>query len=200
MIESQLPTEPRLPPEGFWERFNHPVFGVFTSAWIIWNWEIIYTLLHGGTNPQATINLISTTYLIKPRLDHLFWGPLAISLGYLITGPLLKYIYVSYKTAVETLGQYTNAKIRGWQPVHQWELNEMKRQKRYADEERGSYRSAYDSIQSPNKTVNVNGGAMDLQQLITFYNQVQRENQELRNENARLKAEILNKDTDSKKN
>jgi len=46
--------------EGFWGRINHPVFGVFASAWLAINWELVYTLIRGLADVPATIAQINT--------------------------------------------------------------------------------------------------------------------------------------------
>jgi len=79
--------------EGFWGRINHPVFGVFASAWVVINWELVYTLVRGLENVKATINEINTVYLIPSRFGFLIWKPILVTVCFLIFAPILRQAY-----------------------------------------------------------------------------------------------------------
>src|SRR5260221_12832534 len=87
--------------EGFWGRINHPVFGVFASAWLVINWELVYTLVRGLADVSATIIQINTVYLAPTRFGFLIWKPIWVTFLFLVFAPILRKGYELWKELVD---------------------------------------------------------------------------------------------------
>ena len=88
-------------PGSILDRFKHPVLGPFISAWLIWNWQIFFLVIHSMENPKDSINEINVQYLVGSRLFSLLWGPLLSAIAFVVLGPIFHNLYLSWNTLVE---------------------------------------------------------------------------------------------------
>jgi hypothetical protein len=168
--------------EGFWGRFNHPIFGAFAASWLVWNWEIVYLLIRGLPSASDTIKEINERYLTREHLPHLLWIPLSVAIVFLLLGPILKDLYSLYKSKM-------SAWIGGYETVSKGQYDQVENQKRREQEEKEIFQRVVQS--KPPLVDNGKGGTIPLEQLIRNSDYSMQQNQELQSLNDRLKAEIL---------
>jgi hypothetical protein len=168
--------------EGFWARFNHPIFGAFVTSWIAWNWEVPYLLIRGLATATDTIKEIHEKYLVSDRLSHLLWIPALVSAAFLLGGPVLKELYELYKSKMK-------ARIGRYAVVSKWEYDQLEEQKRRETQEKDIFQRAIQS--TPAQIQDGKGGYVTLEQLIRTNESLMNDFQRLNIENNKLKSDLL---------
>jgi hypothetical protein len=108
---SPLPDEVKDLSESLWDKVKHPVLGPFASAWLLWNWQILFLFIHGLEKPTETIQEIQNNYLGCGRLGHLFWGPAISTLVFIVIGAYLRSAFISWNKLVEVQRNKIDAHI-----------------------------------------------------------------------------------------
>ena len=146
------------------EKFQHPLLGPFASSWILINWEIFYSLTCGVKDFEKTIILINNTYLTHERICFLVWYPLLSMLVYVVLGPVLRNIFLSWLVAVDIARQSIDMKIRKLEPVPNYEFKRIQEdlfkqiertnvELGKAKEETAVYRESFNLLNSKNVSV-----------------------------------------------
>jgi hypothetical protein len=181
--------------EGFWGRINHPVFGVFASAWLVINWELVYTLIRGLTDVPATITQINTVYLAPARYGFLIWKPIVITLIFLVLAPILRKSYELWKELVEIGRDWLSKKMNKLSPVTRFEFENKDSQFKQVKMELEVLKQVLQLVDPQLKSANVadpnnltpgSTMRMELTQLISIYNGLVGRNRELAIQNKEL--------------
>ena len=185
-------TEALTHSEGFLARINHPIFGAFAASWLVWNWEIPYTLIRGLGTPKETIAEINADYLNSGHLWNVLLLPLLMTTAFLVLGPILRDGYSTYREFIKVVWNWADMKVKGLQPLPRSQYTSLGNQLKQAQDEKNVYQRAY--FASDNRRVKRTdgfGGENDLDQIFMQLDGQQKQVMEFQKENNRLQAELL---------
>src|SRR5579872_312417 len=186
------PTEAIQHGEGFLARINHPIFGAFAASWLVWNWEVPYTLIRGLSTAKETIAEINADYLNGSHLWNIFWIPLIVSTAYWALGPILRDGYSTYREFVKVIWNWADMKVKGFNPVPSSQLQSLVQQVKQAQDEKNVYQRAYYACDNRRiKRTDGLGGEQDMDQIFMQLDSQQKQVMEFQKENSRLNAELV---------
>jgi hypothetical protein len=105
-------------PDGLLGKLKHPVILPFVTSWLVYNWEVPYTLICGVKDPAITVDTIER-YLMLTRLSivPLLIIPMITTYAYLMLGPILANWVIHYRIKKEIERATDEARLRCQEPI-----------------------------------------------------------------------------------
>ena len=186
--------------EGFLARINHPIFGAFAASWIVWNWEVPYTLIRGLSTAKETIAQINADYLNSSHLWNILWFPLLMTMAFLVLGPILRDGYSTYREFIKVIWNWTDMKLRGLQPVPANQLRSVEQDLKRATDDKNVFQRAYYACDNRRvKREDGLGGEMEMDAMFQQMDSQNKQVSEYQKENSRLQAELITPNDKNKK-